>query len=74
MTTEITTTKGTWKIHGINFTSSDSIFGMLKKAIENGNLRQRYLQLLTGFSGTIYIDRASKEIHFFSVPTKKSIS
>ncbi len=64
MAREIATSKGTWRIYGISFTPSNSIYTNLKNAIENGNLWQSYLQRITGYNGTILIDRASKEIHF----------
>ncbi len=64
MMREIATTNGTWKIYGVYFTPSDSFYDTVKKAIESGNLRQNYLQQVTGHHSPIQIDRASKEIHF----------
>lgn len=64
MMREIKTAKGTWKIYGVYFTPSDSFHDIVKKAIECDNLRQNYLQQVTGYHSPIYIDRASKEIHF----------
>lgn len=64
MMREIETTKGTWKIYGVYFTPSDSFHDIVKMAIESGNLRQSYLQQITGHRAPIQVDRASKEIHF----------
>lgn len=62
---EIKTSKGTWRIHGLNFTKDDATYCILQKAIETGNLKQRQLQFLTGSQKSIIVDRASKEIFFF---------
>lgn len=62
---EIKTTKGTWRIHGLNFTKNDATYYILQGAIEAGNLKQRQLQFLTGSQKSIIVDRASKEIFFF---------
>lgn len=66
MMRQIKTTKGTWKIYGVYFTPSDSFYDIVKKAIESGNLRQSYLQQVTGHCAPIQIDCASKEIHFLN--------
>ena len=64
MMNEITTKNGTWRIYGIYFISTDATHDILKKAIETGNLRQSYLQQVTGWHSPIIVDTASKEIHF----------
>lgn len=61
---EIETTKGTWRIYGLNFTKGDAIYYTLQGAIEAGNLKQRQLQYLTGWTNSIFVDKMSKEIHF----------
>lgn len=60
------TTKGNWKISGINLIPSDSIFINIRKAIEEGNLSQEYLQGVTGHLAPIYIDTVAKTIRFAS--------
>lgn len=66
MMREITTTKGTWKIYGVYFAPSDSIYSILKKAIEAGNLQQDYLQQVTGHRSPIKVDEERKTIHFLN--------
>lgn len=61
---EIETTKGTWRIYGLDFTNGDATYYILQGAIETGNLKQRQLQYLTGRTNPIYVDKTSKEIHF----------
>lgn len=63
---EIETAKGTWRIYGLNFIKDDATYYILQGAIEARNLKQRQLQFLTGWSKSIYIDQASKEIHFLN--------
>lgn len=61
---EIQTSKGTWRIHGLNFIKDDATYYILQGAIETGNLKQRQLQYLTGWTNFIYVDKASNEIRF----------
>ncbi|MCI8362365.1 MAG: hypothetical protein HFJ41_04445 [Clostridia bacterium] len=61
---EIKTTKGTWRIYGINFNKDDATYYILQRAIEAGNLKQRQLQYLIGWTNSIIVDKMSKEIHF----------
>ena len=64
MMRKITTTKGTWKIHGINMIPSDSIYQIVKDAIESDNLSEEYLQKETGHRLPIFIDKQKKTITF----------
>lgn len=61
---EIKTSKGTWLIHGLNFTKDDATYCILQRAIETGNLKQRQLQYLTGWTNSIIVDKMSQKIYF----------
>lgn len=60
----LNTTKGTWKINGINLIASDSIAIKLKESIEAGKLEQAYLQKYLGNSLPIIVDTEAKSITF----------
>ena len=64
MMNKIETTKGTWRVYGLYFIPTDATYDILKKAIETGNLRQTYLQQVTGWHSPIIVDMASKEMYF----------
>lgn len=64
MMTKIATTKGTWKMYGINVISSDSIYQKVKAAIESGNLSEEHLQKETGHKLPININMQKREIAF----------
>lgn len=61
---EVQTTKGTWRIYGLNFIKNDATYYILQETIEAGNLKQRQLKYLTGWQKGIYVDKSSQEIHF----------
>lgn len=61
---QINTTKGTWKISGINLIPSDSIYVELKKCIENGELEESHLQKITGHLLPIIVNHKKQTIEF----------
>lgn len=63
---KMATSKGNWKISGINIIPSDSIYINIQKAIEEGNLTQEYIQSVTGHLAPIYINKDSRTITFAS--------
>lgn len=63
---EVKTSNGTWRIHGLDFSSSDPLYYILKGAIESHNLRERHLKYVTNWKKSIIVDRPSKEIHFLN--------
>lgn len=63
---KVKTSNGTWRIHGLDFSSSDPLYSILKGAIESHNLREKYLKYVTNWEKSILVDRSSKEIHFLS--------
>lgn len=58
------TTKGTWKIYGINLIPSDSIYAKLVKCIVNGQLEESHIQKITGHLSPITVDCKNKTIVF----------
>lgn len=59
------TTKGTWKIFGMNLISSDEIYKKIKKAIETGEgLTEKALQKATGHLLPISIEPLERTITF----------
>jgi len=62
----VQTSKGTWKLSGICLIPSDSIYQEVKKAIEEDNLTQGYIQGVTGHLAPIIIDKNEKTISFQS--------
>ena len=57
---------GTWRVHGINLISSDSIYKKLENAIQSGNLEISYLQKVTGHLSPISVDKKRREIKFLN--------
>lgn len=61
---EIQTSKGTWTIHGINLTPSDSHYELLKEAIESDSLSEKHLQGITGYHLPVFVNRQERTIEF----------
>lgn len=58
------TSNGSWTINGKNLTPSDSLYGIIKDAIESNNLNEKYLQQASGHLTQISIDSRNKVIDF----------
>jgi len=60
----VKTSKGSWKITGVNFIPSDSVCSIIKDAVEKNNLEQSFLQRATGHLAPIIINHEDKTIDF----------
>ena len=63
---EIKTSKGTWKLHGVNVIPEDTIYREVQKAIEEDNLTEAHLQAVTGQRAPIDIDFKNQTVTFQS--------
>lgn len=61
---EVKTSKGTWKIHGVDIIPSDSIYIDVKKCIEEGTLSPTHLQTITGHRSPIEVNFSERSITF----------